>query len=166
MEDRNEARVDLRLSVLPADAALSPRETAARLTLFGQMADAFPRARTQDTETVVEAYLELTADIPFDWLVAACKRLMLTTTFLPTVAEIRHRAALEIVRTNRGMSGKDPDRQADGQPVVVAVAKVDHWIGRGRAAMGLPEIPEPTTAVVIPAGLAERIERIGAGTDG
>jgi hypothetical protein len=135
--------------------------------MYAAMLDAFPRARTQDAETTLEAYLELTADIPLRWLVAACRRLLLQTTFLPTIAEIRNRASVEVVRSWRVQAGKDPDRSDLGKPTTVGDEWVDHWIARARKIEGLPEIPAPTTAIVpLPEGWEERVGRIGTGTDG
>lgn len=158
-----EAKELEQLRVLPDGAALPPEETTARLSMFAAMLDAFPRPRTQEAETTLEVYLELTSDIPLLWLVAACKRLMLLTTFLPTIAEIRNRAALEILRSWRTQVGKDPDRSDLGKAVSIPEEHLDHWIDRGRKLEGLPEIPGRTSAIVpLPEGWRERIEKLGS----
>lgn len=158
-----EAKALEQLRVLPDGAALTREETAARLSMFAAMLDAFPRPRSQEAETTLEVFLELTSDIPLLWLVAACRRLMLSTTFLPTIAEIRNRAALEILRSWRTQIGKDPDRSDSGKPVTITDGTIDHWIDRGRKLEGLPEIPARTSAIVpLPEGWRERIEKLGS----
>lgn len=123
------------------------------------MLDAFPRAKSQSAETTIEAYLELTADIPLGFLVVACKRLMFATTFLPTIAEIRQRAATEIIRAKRKAEGKDPDR-GDRGVVNCPEHQIDHWIARAREVEGLPEIPAATSEVYLPAPLEAQLRKL------
>lgn len=157
-------KVGVRLSALGEGEVLPPEETAARLSLFAAMFDAYPRARNQDPETTIEAYLDLTADIPLGWLAQACKFLMMhpDTIFIPPLGRIRQRAAIEIIRTKRAKDGNDPDRSQIGTTSVQA-DKIDWWIAQGRRVEGLPAITPASSAVYIPAELEEAFARIGTG---
>lgn len=154
------------LSVLPESAALSLEDTKARLSMFAAMLDAFPRARSQEAKTTIEAYLDLTADIPIGWLGMALKFLMLhpETTFIPTIGKLRERAAIEIIRSNRLAHGKDPDRNDRGI-TTVAAHHIDHWIHQARQLMNLPEIAPASSQIYIPAELQDSIAQIEAGTE-
>ena len=122
-------------------------------------------ATNQDAELTLETYLAMTADIPWRWLALSVKRLMLQPSiyFAPKVGEIRHRAAIETVRSWRQSQGKDPDQQDNGQAVTVAPHHIDSWIGRGRQLEGLPAIPPAASEIAqLPEGWSARLGSIGA----
>ena len=146
-------------------AALTEAEQAKRIQLFAVMLGAFPVARNQDLEVTLDGYVTLTADVPMGWLVQAVKRLMMhpDTVFAPTVGKIREQSAIEIIRTNRVVKGKDPDRSQTG-PTHVPAEKIDYWIAEGRRVMSLPAITPASAAVYIPSELDAAIARIEAGT--